>query len=378
MGTINVHISTYEGNTSLILPMRDSALADKLKSMGCSQEVPISGVIWPSGLNMLNGLVVSADELNFLAKSIERFDGSEYDQFMAAASLEKSPDLERLINLSFNINHYTVVRDVSDLAWIGEYHLMNIRGSLSKTELETIDFAKVGRDLLSSGKGVPTEYGLLFENEEVPFQQIYDGTTFPPYVYKADVVAIANLRYKGKTEYLYLPEDDICIEKALKRLGATCLSDCTMEMEILNCPDECWGDRLETNFEIAGLRETNFLAEVLVRPDIDLYKLRQVTDYAEVVAGDDIKKLADHLDDFIFIKGAETNADVGEYITQHEIGYEVGENMPDFVDYSKLGEFIIQEREGEFMDDCFVCMEDGCDVIEILDEKRDEIEFGGM
>lgn len=85
---------------------------------------------------------------------------------MAAASLEKSPDLERLINLSFNINHYSVIRDVSDLAGIGQYHLLNIRGSLSKTELETIDFAQAGRDLLSSGKGIPTDYGLLFENEE--------------------------------------------------------------------------------------------------------------------------------------------------------------------------------------------------------------------
>lgn len=378
MGTINVQISTYKGNTSLIFPMRDSALADKLQSMGCGNEIPISSVIWPSGLNMLNGLVVSADELNFLAKSIERFDDSEYDQFMAAASLEKSPNLERLINLSFNINHYTVIRDVSDLAGIGEYHLMNIRGSLSKAELETIDFAKVGRDLLSSGKGVPTEYGLLFENEEVPFRQVYDGTTFPPYLYRGNEVAVVNMNYQGKTEYLYLPEEDISIEKALKRLGATCLNDCTMELEILNCQDECWRDRLETNFEIAGLYEANYLAEVLARENIDLHKLLCVTDYAEVVAGEDIKKLADHLDEFIFIKGAQTPADLGEYVTQHEIGYEVGENMPDFVDYSKLGEFIIQEREGEFMYGSFVCMEEGCDVMKILHEKRNEIELGGM
>lgn len=378
MGTINVQISTYEGNTSLIFPMKDSALADKLQSIGCGNEIPISGVIWPSGLHILNGLLVNADELNFLAKSIERFDESEYDQFMAAASLEKSPDLERLINLSFNINHYTAIRDVSNLAGIGEYHLMNIRGSLSMTELETTDFAQVGRDLLSSGKGVPTEYGLLFENEEVPFQQVYGGTTFPPYLYRGNEVAVVNMHYQGKTEYLYLPEEDISIEKALKRLGAPCLSDCTSEMEIFNCPDGCWRDGLETNFEIAGLREANYLAEVLARPEIDLYKLQCVTEYEVVVAGEEIKKLADHLDDFIVIKGAETAADVGEYITQHEIGYEVGENMPDFVDYSKLGEYIKQERDGVFMGSCFVCMEACSDFQQIMGEKAHEIEFGGM
>ena len=378
MGTINVQISTYEGNTSLIFPMKDSALADKMQALGCGNELPISGVIWPSGLNVLNGLKVSADELNFLAKSIERLDDSEYDQFLAAVSLEKSPDLERLINLSFNINHYTVVRDVSDLAGIGEYHMMNIRGSLSKMELETIDFAQVGRDLLSSGKGIPTEYGLLFENEEVPFQQVYDGTTFPPYLYRGNEVAVVNMHYQGKTEYLYLPEEDISIEKALKRLGAPCLSDCTSEMEIFNCPDECWRDRLETNFEIAGLREANFLAEVLARPDIDLYKLQCVTDYADVVAGEEIRKLANHLDDFIFIQDAKTSIDVGKYVALNEPGFEAGDELEDFIDYQKLGEYIVKSRDGQFLYDGFVCMEDSCDYTQIMGENPHDMEMEGM
>ncbi len=378
MSAVRVQISTYEGNTALEFPVKDSVLEDKLQSMGYSQEIPISGIIWPSGLNMLSGLMVDADELNFLAKSIERFGDSEYDQFMAAASLEKSPDLERLINLSFNINHYTVVRDVSDLAGIGQYHLLNIRGSLTKGEQETIDFAQVGRNLLTSGKGIPTEHGLLFENEEVPFKQIYDGTTFPPYLYRGNEVAVVNMHYQGKTEYLYLPEEDISIERALKRLDAPCLGDCTMELEILNCPDKYWRDGLENNFEIAGLREANYLAEVLARENIDLQKLLCVTDYSDVVAGEDIQKLADHLDDFIYIKGAKTPADVGEYITQHENGYEAGEYLRDFLDYQKLGEYIAGERDGQFIYGSFVCMGDGCDVMEILHENNHEIEFGGM
>ena len=104
-GTIRVQISTYEGNTTWEFSMKDSVLADKLQSIGCKDQIPISSVIWPEGLHMLNGLKVSADELNFLAKSIDRYVDSEYDQFMAAASLEKSPDLERLINISLNTNN---------------------------------------------------------------------------------------------------------------------------------------------------------------------------------------------------------------------------------------------------------------------------------
>lgn len=76
--------------------MKDSELADKLKSIGSGNKVPSSGIIWPKGLGMLRGLAVSMDELNFLAKSLERLNDSEYSQFMAAASLEKSPDLLNL------------------------------------------------------------------------------------------------------------------------------------------------------------------------------------------------------------------------------------------------------------------------------------------
>lgn len=380
MGTIKVHISTYEGNMAWTFPMKDSELESKLGAVGLGGigEIPIASVIYPEELCVLNGLRVNADELNFLAKSIMRYDESEYDRFIAAAGELKSPDVRDLINLSFNLQHYTLIKDVADLAGIGRDHLLNIRGYLTKTELETIDFAKVGRDLLASGRGIPTGHGLLFENEEVPFQQVYDGTTFPPYVYSANVVAIVNLHYGGKTEYLYLPEEDISIKKALKRLGALCLSDCSMELEVLACSDENWQDRLETNFEIAGLHEANYLAEVLSRNDLDFNKLLRVTDYAEVVAGEEIQKLADHLDDFIVIKGAENYADVGEYVTRHELGYEVGENMPDFVNYPKLGEYIMQERDGEFMGGCFVCMEAGCDYTQVMGDNHQEIEFGGM
>lgn len=378
MGTVRVQISTCEGNAAWEFPMKDSVLADKLQSMGCGQEIPISSVIWPSGLNMLNGLMVDADELNFLAKSIERYNESEFDRFIAAANELKSPDVAELINLSFNLEHYSLVTDVTDLAKIGKDHLLDMRGCITAKESATLDFAEIGRNLLTSGKGIPTDYGLLFENDEVPFQQVYDGTTFPPYLYKGNEVAIVHMHYQGKTEYLYLPEEDISIEKALGRLGTPCLSDCTMEMEIINCPDECWRDRLETNFEIAGLHQANCLAEVLARPSIDLHKLLCVTDYSDVVCGEDIRKLADHLDDFIFIKGVETPADVGEYITQHENGYEAGEHLRDFLDYHKLGEYIAGERDGQFMYGSFVCMEDGCDVMEILHEKHNEIEYGGM
>lgn len=378
MGTIIIHISTYEGNTSWVFPMNDSELDRRMNAMcfGKSNQIPIASVDRPQGLCMLRGLVVDADELNFLAKSIDRFDEYECDRFLAAAGELKNAGVEDLINLSFNIEHYTLVKDVLNLAKIGEDHIYDIQGGITRQQLDTLDFAEIGRKLLASGKGIPTNYGLLFENEEAPLQTVYDGTTFPTYYWRSDFVMGVIMEYNGKSELLCLPEEEIAIDKALKRLGAPDLLECTFKTDCFGDVDKCWQDRIESNLEIAGLHEANILAEVLARHELDFGKLVRVTDYAEVVDGESIRKLADHLDDFIVMQGAETVADVGEYIVQHEAGYEAGDNLTDYVDYAGLGEYIVAERDGEFLGGAFVCMEDGCDYRQIMGTDSHDIEIG--
>lgn len=380
MDSIKIHISTYEGNTSWVFPMKDSELDRKMKAMGfgTSNEIPIAGVAWPEGLYMLRGLKVDADELNFLAKSIDRFDESESDRFFAAAGELKNANVEDLINLSFNIEHYTLAKDVTNLAKIGKEHTLDVRGGLTRDDLDTLDFAQIGRKLLASGKGIPTNYGLLFENEEVPLETVYDGTNFPLYSYRGDEIAIVEVRYDGKSEYLFLPEENITIDKALKRLAAPSLEDCQLDIESFSVIRKGWQSHIENTLDIAGLHEANTLAEVLARRNLDQHKLMLAVEYAEVVDSDSIKKIADHLDDFIVMQGAETVTDVGEYIVQHESGYEAGEYLTDYIDYAGLGEYIVAERDGEFMGGVFVCMEDGCSYEQIMGCKSPDMNFGGM
>lgn len=376
---IQIQISSHEDNSVWKFPMKDSVLSDKLESIGGRETVFISNVIWPEGLRMLNGLAVCADELNFLAKCIRRFGNTECDQFLAAASQEKSPGLEELINLAFNINHYTVIRDVSDLVGIGQIHLMNIRGGLTKDELKTIDFAQVAKNLLLSGRGVPTDYGLLFENEEVPVRQVYDGTTFPCYLFRSDVVALCTVEYGSRTEYLYLPEEEITINKALERLGAPSQEECKIEVESAMTSHAEWPDWFSGILEHEGLDVLNFLCETLSKDGMDWDKLTAVVHYAEVACGEDIEKLARHLDDFVFIKGnsCQTNADIGEYFTDHDPEYEVPPGLYDFIDFDALGEYLREDRDGGFVAGGFVCVDNGCSLKHILDETRQGMTMGG-
>ena len=39
---------------------------------------------------------------------------------------------------------------------------------------------------MKSGTGIDTEYGKLFINEDIPFEENFNGTTFPPYLNEAD------------------------------------------------------------------------------------------------------------------------------------------------------------------------------------------------
>lgn len=376
---IQIQISSHEDNSVWKFPMKDSVLSDKLESIGGGEKIFISNVIWPQGLRMLNGLAVRADELNFLAKCIRRFGNTECNQFLAAASQEKSPGLEELINLAFNINHYTVIRDVSDLVGIGQIHLMNIRGGLTKDELKTIDFAQVAKKLLLSDRGVPTDYGLLFENEEVPLRQVYDGTTFPCYLYRSDMVALCTVEYGGRTEYLYLPEEEISINKALGRLDAPSLEECKIEVESAMTSHAEWPDWFSGILEHEGLDVLNFLCETLNKKGLDWDKLTAVVHYADVVSGEDIEKLARHLDDFVFIKGGSglTEADIGEYFIDHHSEYSASPELYDFIDFDALGEYLRQDRDGEFINDGFVCMDNGCSLQHILGETQQGMTMGG-
>ena len=59
--------------------------------------------------------MVNLDELNYLAKRMDSFFGDEETQFFEAIKLEHFTDMKDLINLTFNLDKYTLIKDVSDI-----------------------------------------------------------------------------------------------------------------------------------------------------------------------------------------------------------------------------------------------------------------------
>ncbi len=220
--------------TEIRFPCSETELSKKLGEIGMNPEhlAPMATVIEivPSELSVLADCDVSLDALNYLGKRLDGLDKLERKQFLAALSCEETGigyGLKNIINLTDNLARYTLIEDTDDLERIGLIHMLNVRGGLSESEYTNSEWlAAEGGKLLDSGKGIDTEYGKLFINEDIAFEENFNGTTFPPYINDPDAFVMVEIGYGGLFEYAEMPCEDIAIKKALCRLGADDILDC--------------------------------------------------------------------------------------------------------------------------------------------------------
>ena len=148
---------------------------------------------------------------------------------------------------------------MDDVERVGLIHMLNIRGGLSESEYTNSEWLITeGMKLLESGKGIDTEYGRLFINEDIPFEEIFNGTTFPPYINDPDAFVMIEIGYGGLYEFLEIPCEDMAIKKALCRLGADDILDCRIEVDSSrDISDEQWEKIcvVEKTKDIFGLNE---------------------------------------------------------------------------------------------------------------------------
>ncbi len=136
-------------------------------------------------------LTVNVEELNYLAKRLDSFDTGEAAQFQAMAHKLELFELKDLINLTFCCQQATVITDFSDLAAVGRNHYMNLHGgSASVDELNALDGKKTARQLIESGSGTITPYGVVYDNG-MKLEQVYDGRFFPCYYYEPNAITVA-------------------------------------------------------------------------------------------------------------------------------------------------------------------------------------------
>ena len=327
-------------------------------------------------------LTVNVEELNYLAKRLDGFDIGEAAQFQAMAHKLELFELKDLINLTFCCQQATVITDFSDLSAVGRDHYMNLHGGCAKTEqLDALDGEEMARRLIESGSGTITPYGVAYDNG-MKLEQVYDGRFFPGYYYEPNAITVA-VTAKSEPEHtehitwLYLPMAQEEIDRALQRAGITDPASIRLRLEDTQLPDEV--DVLP-DMEQESLADLNALAQATDEfSSDDMKKLGAVVTLAKPQNAEQIKNLAENLDQFDFAPGAHTPEEYGKYMIQQSGHFDYDENLDKFYDYEGYALQRMNEEDGIFTDRGYIAYKGYTSLAEIMDgSQSSRMEMGGM
>ena len=370
---------------NVIFPCAESEYQTTCKELELKDNYAfVRDVVEPKALALKKDTFVNLDEINYLAKRMDSFDQKELFSFFAAIETGDYVSTKDLINLTFNQTCYTLIRDVSNLKNIGYNRVLSSRGCIGVDELEKTDLEKIGRELLSSGKGIPTKYGLLFRNENVVFEEVYKGRGFPPYYYTGGEVLGVEIENGGEKDYIYFPCEGTEIDRALKRIGASDISECNKNVDYCGGDGE-WEKYFNDLLQKNDMESINSISSAINRLGADseaisenLYKLSSVMEFAGVTFDDTEKmiRLARCLDEFEYYSEIGNDYNLGTKLIENEIG-SAAEKIDDYIDYEKYAQDFLEENGGAYTKygDVVYLREDQT-LSEILGEN--DIKMGGI
>ena len=383
---IKIRIKNGDQEIDVRFPISEGELYAKLAEVhaiegrDAPQSAFVTEVYWPEEFFMLKDRYANLDELNYLARRMESFDTLEYDQFLIGISKLDSKEVKNLINLTFNLHHFTLCQDVSSYGKIGRAYVLNTEGSVPAYDEDDPKYAAIGKELIDRGLAQITAKGLLIYKPFEKLTEVYDGQTFPEYYYE-NSLASAEVSYNGRTELLLLPGEELAIKKTLVRLGAPSDQDCEIKFSLKNGDDDAWEERIEGIIRSEGLYEANKMLRSLDTGDMDWGKLTAAVELTDVKSAANIAAVAEHLGEFAFIPDAKSESDVGHFLVDNVEEYEMNIEMEEYFDFSGFGEYFAEEHDGQFVSGGFVYFDSDRTLDEFLEELESEdegMDMGGM
>ena len=335
----------------------------------------------PKELSCLNGERVNLDELNYLAKRLDSFVGDELLQFYLAVEKTGAKSLKDIINLTFNTDKFTLITNVGNMTDVGKDYTLNTEGAIPADSKYDDKYAEIGRNLLGSGKGVFTEYGLLFI-EDKPIEEFYDGQVFPPYYYSPSIIDLT-LEYNGKIEMVYLPDSDLAAQKAVHRLGAESIDDCKCVCEVENPKYEYLEIRFEEIMHYEGIEALNAVCRTVDEQRADGKKLYATLELTGASTSKDMLVLVNRLNEFELITDISDGdyESVGRYFIENSDDYVLSEDLYDYFDFYEFGKEMANTYSGMFTGTGYI----SCITADGLNSIRNEFEdesspmtIGGM
>lgn len=173
------------------------------------------------------------EELHFLKQRMEGFTGLERETFLAALEIEKPYTLMEIVNLSCNLDKFSLYPGACDEEKLGEYLLDN--SEEAPEELAAVlDYELVGQNYAKEHMGCFSRLGYIFRNGK-PLEAIYNGKRCPDPAYDGESVFQIQVRRekaaggREKTLSVALPASEEKLEVAAKNLGVQDLGHCVPE-----------------------------------------------------------------------------------------------------------------------------------------------------
>ena len=244
-----------------------------------------------------------------------------------------------------------------------------------------LDDKGTARQLIESGSGTVTPYGVVYDNG-MKLEQFYDGRFFPCYYYEPNAITVA-VTSKSELEdtehitWLFLPMKREEIDRALLRGGITDPADVRLRLEDSQLPNEV--DVL-LDMEYETLSDLNELAEATDGlSNADMEKLGAVVMLAEPKSAAQVKNLAESLDLFDFAPGAHSPAEYGKYMIRQSGHFEYDANLDAFYDYEKYGTERMNEEDGMFTDRGYIAYKGYISMEEVMNGgQSNHMVLGGL
>lgn len=386
------------GNASIPLPIPDEEYAHCISLL---EQLQIGNVTArdcyidrisgaPAYLDVLVKQEVNIDELDFLARSIDRYWGDEQPKFEAMAYKLGLEDVPSLINLSFGCEAATIITSFDDLNRTGRDHYIDTHGGAPTRVLDELDSEKLACELIATGAGTVTPYGVIFDNG-LQVEPQYTGQSFPGYYDKAYLLKMELAPAPSASEdtlptVILLPMPEKRLERMLERGGYLTADDvqiCTWRSDLPDQINDC------LNFKREGLLELNRMyqaIEKLESPDLD--KLAAAVLMAQPEYSMQVRHLAENIDLFDFIPNVKTAEDYGKFMIRQSGHFEYDENLADFYDYTGYGEQRLEQESGEFNELGYISYHGTLSLEELMmedpaeqfrqEQENQEMTMGGM
>ena len=146
--------------------------------------------------------------------------------------------------------------------------------------------------------------------------------------------------------WLCLPAPKGQLQRSLARSGITGSEDMRFRIEQSVLPEEV---EAALDFQNESLYALNELAEAVDRlTEEGRKKLGAVVDLARPETADQIRHLADDLDQFDFAPGTHTPEEYGRYMIQESGHFDYDPNLDEFYDYERYGQQHMARQFGRF------------------------------